>query len=289
MSRSRKRSIDSLQDNLSVQPYDNSFPRSGKWNPEEELYANRLIQEFESGTLVDCEEGSTLRSYLAKKLNCAPMRISKKFAGLCIGKHVFARRDGASNASFGSNASASAVINLKNGNDKYILSSSSVSTISDPIDENSDNFPLFTFTKKVRGTSNVNRKQRVVSIGDYESCDSSKIGTNSIDSVESDSLLKPQDSNLMIGIDMDEMYNSSYTTSYSSEVSSPYDTAMCSTSRSSSSEREAEEWKDVLMFFCGMDEFEDTQKRLDNSGNAGYNHPTNGILTKVNSYSSLLR
>ena len=30
-----------------------------------------------------------MRAYLARKLNCAPMRISKKFAGRCIGKLVF--------------------------------------------------------------------------------------------------------------------------------------------------------------------------------------------------------
>lgn len=66
--------------------FDNSIPRSGKWSPEEEVFANRLIAEFEAGSLMDCEDGCTLRSYLAKKLNCAPMRISKKFAGQCIGK-----------------------------------------------------------------------------------------------------------------------------------------------------------------------------------------------------------
>jgi len=60
--------------------------RSGKWSPEEEGFANQLVYEFERGTLVDCDDGCTLRSYLARKLNCAPMRISKKFAGRCIGK-----------------------------------------------------------------------------------------------------------------------------------------------------------------------------------------------------------
>ena len=42
-----------------------------------------------------------MRAYLARKLNCAPMRISKKFAGRCIGKLVFSRKSsmnlGASN------------------------------------------------------------------------------------------------------------------------------------------------------------------------------------------------
>jgi hypothetical protein len=66
--------------------YDGGAPRSGKWTPEEERFANRLIHDFELGLLADCEDGCTLRSYLARKLNCAPMRISKKFAGKCIGK-----------------------------------------------------------------------------------------------------------------------------------------------------------------------------------------------------------
>jgi hypothetical protein len=62
--------------------------RSGKWTAEEESVASKLIYAFEMGQLDDCPEGSTLRSYLAKKLNCAPMRISKKFAGQCIGKVI---------------------------------------------------------------------------------------------------------------------------------------------------------------------------------------------------------
>ncbi len=63
--------------------------RSGKWTSEEESVANKLIHAFEMGQLDDCPEGATLRSYLAKKLSCAPMRISKKFAGQCIGKVTF--------------------------------------------------------------------------------------------------------------------------------------------------------------------------------------------------------
>ena len=35
-------------------------------------------------------EGTTLRSYLAEKLNCDPMQITKKFAGAsCLGKRVY--------------------------------------------------------------------------------------------------------------------------------------------------------------------------------------------------------
>jgi len=86
-SKKRNSNGQSIENNNPIPKYfDNSIPRSGKWSTEEETFANRLIVEFEAGSLVDCEDGCTLRSYLAKKLNCAPMRISKKFAGQCIGK-----------------------------------------------------------------------------------------------------------------------------------------------------------------------------------------------------------
>lgn len=59
---------------------------------EEERFANALIEEFEKGTILDCDNGCTLRAYLSRKLHCAPMRISKKYAGKSIGKHVFLSR-----------------------------------------------------------------------------------------------------------------------------------------------------------------------------------------------------
>ena len=60
--------------------------RRGKWTPEEEAYATRLIDDFEAG-LLPLENGATLRVYLSEKLNCDPMRISKKFTGnKCVGK-----------------------------------------------------------------------------------------------------------------------------------------------------------------------------------------------------------
>ncbi len=66
--------------------------RRGKWTMEEEAYANRLIQEFKHGML-PLTDGTTLRTFLSKLLNCDPMRISKKFVGQnCIGKQVFRRR-----------------------------------------------------------------------------------------------------------------------------------------------------------------------------------------------------
>lgn len=67
---------------------------AGKWSMEEKLYANRLVFDFEAGLLEDCREGITLRSYLSTKLRCAPMRISKKFAKLCIGSKTFCRKVG---------------------------------------------------------------------------------------------------------------------------------------------------------------------------------------------------
>lgn len=60
--------------------------RRGKWTPEEEAYANRLIEEFKNGML-PIADGTTLRTFLSKLLNCDPMRISKKYVGNnCIGK-----------------------------------------------------------------------------------------------------------------------------------------------------------------------------------------------------------
>ena len=55
--------------------------RCGKWAPTEEAYALLLIEYFEKGIILDCENGMTLRSFLSRKLHCSPMRISKKYAG----------------------------------------------------------------------------------------------------------------------------------------------------------------------------------------------------------------
>jgi hypothetical protein len=60
---------------------------------EEEEYTSRTIQHFSTG-LLTLPEGATLRSYLADKLNCDPMRITKKFTGACcLGKRVYNLRD----------------------------------------------------------------------------------------------------------------------------------------------------------------------------------------------------
>ena len=70
------------------------FRRSGKWSAEEEALALQLIVEFESGTFSpeECPSGCTLRSFLSKRLSCAPMRISKKFAKKQIGKLIYTPR-----------------------------------------------------------------------------------------------------------------------------------------------------------------------------------------------------
>jgi len=60
--------------------------RKGKWTTEEAAYCDRLIEEFKHGNL-PLAEGTTLRTFLSKLLNCDPMRISKKYTGTqCIGK-----------------------------------------------------------------------------------------------------------------------------------------------------------------------------------------------------------
>jgi hypothetical protein len=67
--------------------------RSGKWLPAEENYALLLVATFERGMVADCVDGTTtLRTYLSQKLHCAPMRISKKFAGRGIGKLVYSSK-----------------------------------------------------------------------------------------------------------------------------------------------------------------------------------------------------
>eukprot|EP00607_Mallomonas_marina_P000921 CAMPEP_0182438398 /NCGR_PEP_ID=MMETSP1167-20130531/85746_1 /TAXON_ID=2988 /ORGANISM="Mallomonas Sp, Strain CCMP3275" /LENGTH=521 /DNA_ID=CAMNT_0024631755 /DNA_START=41 /DNA_END=1606 /DNA_ORIENTATION=+ len=63
--------------------------RKGKWTKDEEAYTEKLISSFKSG-LLRLPRGTTLRSFLSAKLNCDPMRISKKYAGnVCVGRLVF--------------------------------------------------------------------------------------------------------------------------------------------------------------------------------------------------------
>jgi hypothetical protein len=60
---------------------------------EEEEYTSRIIHYFSTG-LLTLPEGSTLRSYLSEKLNCDPMRITKKYASAaCLGRRAHHYRD----------------------------------------------------------------------------------------------------------------------------------------------------------------------------------------------------
>ncbi|RHY84648.1 hypothetical protein DYB31_006996 [Aphanomyces astaci] len=63
--------------------------RKGKWTDEESKFAEQMAHYFKEG-LLPLEKGTMLRMYLAEKLNCEPMRITKKFTGdECIGKQIF--------------------------------------------------------------------------------------------------------------------------------------------------------------------------------------------------------
>ncbi|KAA0162449.1 hypothetical protein FNF31_03248 [Cafeteria roenbergensis] len=65
--------------------------RKGKWPPEEAAYVELVKRTFEEG-LLPLPEGVTLRAMLAVQLHCAPMRITKKFAGdTSLGKRMYRR------------------------------------------------------------------------------------------------------------------------------------------------------------------------------------------------------
>ncbi|EQC42351.1 hypothetical protein SDRG_00089 [Saprolegnia diclina VS20] len=55
-------------------------PRAGIWTLEEERYSLALIECFAQGYLPDIMLGTSLRCFLADKLYCSPMRVSKKLA-----------------------------------------------------------------------------------------------------------------------------------------------------------------------------------------------------------------
>jgi hypothetical protein len=61
--------------------------RTGKWTDEEVVMADFIIDAFRDGCLCDCYNGTTLRVYLAEKLHCTTMRVSKRYTGkLHLGK-----------------------------------------------------------------------------------------------------------------------------------------------------------------------------------------------------------
>ena len=64
----------------------------GQWTREEEAYAEKVAELFKTGRVPNCPEGTTMRALLADLLNCAPMRVSKKFSGeRAIGKCSYKR------------------------------------------------------------------------------------------------------------------------------------------------------------------------------------------------------
>ncbi|KAF0683036.1 Aste57867_24889 [Aphanomyces stellatus] len=50
----------------------------GRWLPAEEVYADLAISCFLEGILDDCACGTTLRQYIARRLHCDEMRVTKK-------------------------------------------------------------------------------------------------------------------------------------------------------------------------------------------------------------------
>jgi len=64
--------------------------RKGRWSAEEKEFASKMVYYFQRGML-NLREGTTLRAYLAFKLRCNPMRVSKKFGGL--GSTVYRPRE----------------------------------------------------------------------------------------------------------------------------------------------------------------------------------------------------
>jgi len=103
-SKEKYKSKDSQSQRQNVEPAPGTKPavsqkktrqrlRKGKWTIEEEEYTSRIIQYFSTG-LLTLPDGATLRSYLADKLKCDPMRITKKFTGACcLGRRAYHLRD----------------------------------------------------------------------------------------------------------------------------------------------------------------------------------------------------
>mmetsp|Transcript_33259 Transcript_33259/g.33878 ORF Transcript_33259/g.33878 Transcript_33259/m.33878 type:complete len:160 (-) Transcript_33259:289-768(-) len=60
-----------------------SEERRGRWTVDELIYAKRLMKLFKEGKLSKHSYSTpqSMRCFLASKLNCAVMRVSKKFSG----------------------------------------------------------------------------------------------------------------------------------------------------------------------------------------------------------------
>lgn len=71
----------------------NAAVRVGSWSDEEQIYAAALIDGFLRGHL-DLDHGTTLRAFLAERLCCNPMRISKKLTTGMMGNQALPKRLG---------------------------------------------------------------------------------------------------------------------------------------------------------------------------------------------------
>ncbi|OQR99886.1 hypothetical protein ACHHYP_03984 [Achlya hypogyna] len=81
-----------FMDRVSLRIDETTPLRRGAWSPDENQYAQRLIELFTAGHM-PILEGTPLRSFLAMALHCHTMRISKKFVrDSSVGKITF-RRD----------------------------------------------------------------------------------------------------------------------------------------------------------------------------------------------------
>lgn len=63
-------------------------PRSGKWTKEEEDFVNLILNEIDT-LAMPLANGTPVRLFLAKLLNCSPMRLSKKFQKNALGKRTY--------------------------------------------------------------------------------------------------------------------------------------------------------------------------------------------------------
>jgi len=221
---------------------DGRHQRAGKWTHEEEVFAHNLIQSFESGTLDDCEEGKSLRSYLAKKLHCAPMRISKKFAGKCIGKLIYSKgpKDLSNPSSRldrgkakGKGTKRNALINddmISHSSSDYGKSSSASSISGCDTNEASDNsddnsadeghVPLLIIKRQRRDSFSERIRQQTIDIANHP-----------LSMTPSTSYVDFQDLSQGFGL-----CDSNLDDQQRIDV-------------------EAEEWKDALSYFCGAEDF----------------------------------
>ncbi|CAB9519182.1 expressed unknown protein [Seminavis robusta] len=71
--------------------------RTGYWSCEEKAYLDELIKQFMDGSLVGLENGTTLRSHLAARLDCHVKRISKRAEkiakGIYNGRSTYVGKD----------------------------------------------------------------------------------------------------------------------------------------------------------------------------------------------------